>query len=60
MNKWENLHQQVQRYQEQYPPGTRIMLLNMSDDTHPIKPHTKGTVQVVDDMGTIHCSVSAL
>ena len=32
------------------------MLLNMGDDLHPIKPHTRGTVQVVDDMGTIHCS----
>lgn len=56
MNKWENLHQQTQRYQKQYPPGTRIMLLNMGDDPHPMEPHTRGTVQVVDDMGTIHCS----
>ena len=29
MNEWERLHQQAKRYQAEYPPGTRIMLLSM-------------------------------
>ena len=38
-----------------YPAGTRIELDAMSDDPHPIAPGTRGTVRIVDDMGTIHC-----
>ena len=45
----------VQRMKEQYPVGTRIILDFMGDDFHPIAPGTKGTVRVVDDMGTVHC-----
>ena len=46
----------VQRMKEQYPPGTRIELDYMGDDPRPIDPGTKGTVRVVDDMGTVHCN----
>ena len=45
----------VQRMKEQYTVGTRIVLDFMGDDPHPIAPGTKGTVRVVDDMGTVHC-----
>ena len=45
----------VKRMKEQYPAGTRIVLDQMGDDPHPIPPGTKGTVRVVDDMGTVHC-----
>ena len=45
----------VQRTKDQYPPGTRIELEYMGDDPRPIAPGTKGTVRVVDDMGTVHC-----
>ena len=45
----------VQRMKDQYPPGTRIELDYMGDDPRPIAPGTKGTVRVVDDMGTVHC-----
>lgn len=45
----------VQRMKDQYPPGTRIELDYMGDDPRPIEPGTKGTVRVVDDMGTVHC-----
>ena len=45
----------VQRMKEQYPPGTRIVLDCMGDDPRPIPPGTKGTVRIVDDMGTVHC-----
>lgn len=45
----------VQRMKDQYLPGTRIELDYMGDDPRPIEPGTKGTVRVVDDMGTVHC-----
>ena len=45
----------VQRMKEQYTVGARIVLDFMGDDPHPIAPGTKGTVRVVDDMGTVHC-----
>ena len=45
----------VQRMKEQYPAGTRIELDYMGDDPRPIAPGTRGTVRVIDDMGTVHC-----
>lgn len=45
----------VQRMKEQYPAGTRIELDYMGDDPRPIAPGTRGTVRVVNDMGTVHC-----
>ena len=38
-----------------YPPGTRIMLLGMGNDPNPVESGTRGTVRVVDDIGTLHC-----
>ena len=55
MNEWERNRRMAERYKESYPPGTRIMLLQMGDDPRPIEPNTRGTVAVVDDMGTLHC-----
>ena len=43
-------------YKELYPKGTRIEVVAMGDDPRPIEPGTKGTVDVVDDMGTVHCT----
>ena len=54
MNDWERQHRQAQRYKEAYPPGTRLMLLSMNDPHHPVESGTRGTVDHVDDMGTIH------
>lgn len=45
----------VQRTKDAYPPGTRIILDFMGEDPRPIAPGTKGTVRIVDDMGTVHC-----
>ena len=45
----------VQRMKNTYPPGTRIELDYMGDDPRPISPGTKGTVKLVDDIGTVHC-----
>ena len=46
----------VQRIKDIYKPGTRIELDYMGDDPRPIPPGTKGTVRIVDDMGTVHCN----
>ena len=36
-----------------YPPGTRIELINMPEDPRPIAPGTRGNVQGVDGAGQI-------
>ena len=43
----------VQMYKEIYKKGTRIECISMDDPYYPIAPGTKGTVDFVDDMGTI-------
>ena len=39
---------------EQYKPGTRVELISMDDPYCRIMPGEKGTVRLVDDIGTIH------
>lgn len=46
----------VQLYKELYPKGTRVEVIRMDNDPRPIPSGTRGTVDVVDDMGTIHCT----
>ena len=46
--------QYVMRIKKKYPAGTRIVLESM-DDPQAVPPGTKGTVQFVDDIGSIHC-----
>ncbi|MCM1335473.1 MAG: DUF4314 domain-containing protein [Bacteroides sp.] len=46
--------QQVERLKDEYPPGTRVQLDQISDDPRPIPPGTKGTVAAVDDIGLLH------
>ena len=53
MNDWERLHRQAERYKQSYPPGTRVMLLNMNDPYSPVESGMRGTVQSVDDIGQI-------
>ena len=48
-------HNLVKRMKETYLPGTRIELDYMGDDPRPIAPGTRGTVRIVDDIGTVHC-----
>lgn len=38
-----------------YPKGQRVVLVEMGD-AHAPKPGTEGTVERVDDLGTIHIS----
>ena len=45
----------VDRMKNTYLPGTRIQLDFMGDDPRPIPLGTKGTVKLVDDIGTVHC-----
>lgn len=56
MNEWIRLHKQAERYKAEYPPGTRIMLLSMGNDPQRVEDNTRGTVEAVDDIGTLHCS----
>ena len=48
-------HNLVKRMKDTYLPGTRIELDYMGDDPRPILPGTRGTVRLVDDIGTVHC-----
>ena len=43
----------AQRIKEMYPKGTRIELISMNDPYAPVPPGTRGTVEAVDDLGTI-------
>lgn|GEM_PF-206859 len=56
VNDWDRLHRQAERYKQSYPPGTRVMLLNMGSDPCPVEDNTRGTVVAVDDIGTVHCA----
>ena len=52
MNRFEAEQRFAQRMKDNYPPGTRIMLVSMGNDPRPIEDNTKGTVMFVDDIGT--------
>ena len=44
----------VERLQREYPPGTRVELLEMQDPYRHLAPGELGTVIAVDSLGTIH------
>jgi hypothetical protein len=44
----------VDKIKEQYPSGTRVRLVRMEDPFRHIPEGTEGTVDCVDDTGTIH------
>lgn len=46
--------EQIATLKALYPAGARIELVSMEDPYSPIAPGEKGTVALVDDMGTIH------
>ena len=56
MQDYDGLSKIAKSMRERYPKGTRIVLLSMGDDPNPILPGTRGTVNFIDDMATIHCS----
>lgn len=55
MNEWERQRRKAEYLKKAYPPGTRIVLNFMGDDPNPIESGTRGTVEFVDDIGTVHC-----
>ena len=55
MNEWDRLRRQAERYKQDYPKGTRVLLLSMGNDPRPVEDNTRGTVMAVDDIGTVHC-----
>ena len=55
MNEWERQRRKAEYLKKAYPPGMRIVLNSMGDDPRPIEGGTRGTVKVVDDIGTVHC-----
>lgn len=55
MNKFPS-KETVERLRKQYPSGTRVELVRMNDPYSKLKPRDKGTVDFVDDTGTIFCS----
>lgn len=56
MQDFDRLNRIAKRLQERYHRGTRIVLLSMGNDPNPILPGTRGTVNVVDDIATVHCT----
>ena len=56
MNEFRRLEQLAKQYKALYPKGTRIELQMMGSDPRPIEPGTRGTIDHVDDLGTIHCT----
>lgn len=45
----------VERLRKQYPAGARIELVAMDDPYSELKPGDKGTVDFIDDTGTLFC-----
>lgn len=43
----------IERVRKQYPQGARIELVSMSDPYTTLKPGDRGTVNFVDDTGTV-------
>lgn len=43
----------IERLQKMYPQGTRVELTEMNDPYSSLTPGEKGTVSMIDDMGTI-------
>ena len=53
MNEFERTRRNAEAAKRLFPPGTRIQLIHMDDPCHPIPDGMRGTVQSVDDAGTI-------
>ena len=55
MNEFTRLEKLAEQLKTEYPKGTRIELECMGNDPRPIESGTRGTVELVDDLATIHC-----
>ena len=45
--------QTSERLRKMYPKGSRVELVSMSDPFTKLRPGDQGTVQFIDDLGTI-------
>ena len=54
MNEYERLRHLTEQHKQAYPPGTRLVLINMNDPYSPVPSGTRGTVKFIDDMAQIH------
>jgi len=55
MNKFPS-KETVGLLRKNYPHGTRVELVKMNDPYSRLKPGDKGTVDFVDDIGTLFCN----
>ena len=63
MNKWAQRRRAAEAIKTEYPKGTRVVVLQMTqaivipkgEQLRPIPAFTRGTVDFVDDTGTVHC-----
>ena len=53
-NPKEHIQEEIQQIKEKYIAGTKIELVKMYDLIAPVPIGTKGIVQYVDDIGTVH------
>ncbi|MEN6419454.1 MAG: DUF4314 domain-containing protein [Clostridiaceae bacterium] len=44
----------LKQLKEYYKPGTRVKLIHMSDPYTNLRQSDRGTVTMIDDIGTIH------
>lgn len=54
MNEWARRRKMVEQYREAYPPGTRIVLLDISETLQPVPLGMRGTAAFIDDMCQLH------
>ncbi len=46
----------VESLRRRFPAGTRVELIRMNDSYSKLRPGDRGTVEFVDDIGTVFCS----
>ena len=46
----------VESLRHRFPDGTRVELVRMNDPYSKLQPGDRGTVEFVDDVGTVFCS----
>ena len=53
MREFERMRRNAERAKKMFPPGTRIVLNHMDDPYSPVPDGMRGTVECVDDAGTV-------
>ena len=55
MNDFPNRNS-VERIRWRYPIGSRVELVRMNDPYSKLQPGDRGTVEFIDDIGTVFCA----